>query len=127
MKRYIFLFVILISCDPAQKAKNHLEYLNSFVTEVESGWKSYTDKDWISADSTINEYKSFFNNIELERLSEEERSEYNSLIGKYTGIKTGYKSRKFINNIKGEMTDLGNKAKGFTEGLIKTIDSSILK
>jgi hypothetical protein len=127
MRKYIFFFFILFSCNPAQKAKNNLEQLNRFVVEVESGCASYTERNWAEADSTFNDYQSFFEENKLNLLSEGEREEYNRLIGKYEGMKTVYSSRKLFENIKSEMVDFGNKAKGFAEGVIKSIDTGILR
>jgi hypothetical protein len=127
MRKYTFFFFILFSCNPAQKAKNNLEQLNKFVVKVESVCASYTDRNWAEADSIFNDYRSFFDENKLNLLSEGEREEYNWLIGKYKGMKTVYSSRKLFENIKSEMIDFGNKAKGFVEGVIKTIDTGILK
>jgi hypothetical protein len=127
MRKLILFFLIVVSCSPAEKAKNNLEQLNKFVVGVETGCASYTDRNWAEADSTINVFRSFFDDGQLILLSAGEREEYNRLIGEYRGMKTAYASRKFLETVKSEVVDFGNKARGFAEGVIKTIDTAILK
>jgi hypothetical protein len=131
MKNYVLYFVLFfilaVSCSPSRKAKNNFESFKDFISGIESGCKNYTEKDWSSADSSLKIYQSFFDNNNLELLTAEERSEYNILIGRYNGIRTGSMTRKILDNIRDNVTDLGNRAKGFTEGFVKTIDSSISK
>jgi hypothetical protein len=127
VRKYIFILFILVSCDPAQKAKNNLERLNEFVTKVESGGSLYTESDWVKADSTLSYYVSFFDDNQYNLLNIEEREKYNRLIGMYKGAKAVYLSQKFLKDVKQNIDDFGNKTKGFAEGVIKAIDSSMLK
>ena len=62
IRNFIFFLFILASCNPAQKTKNKLEKLNEFVLGVESGSSSFKESDWVRADSTLNEYITFFDN-----------------------------------------------------------------
>jgi hypothetical protein len=127
MWKYLFFLFIIVSCNPSQKATNNLEQLNEFVMGVESGGSSFTESDWIEADSTFNGYITIFDKSQYNLLNIEEREKYNRLIGIYKGTKAVYLSQKFLKDVKQEIVDFGNKARGFTESVIRTIDSGMLK
>jgi hypothetical protein len=126
MKKYFFLLFILIACNPTQKVKNNLEKLSKFVSGVESGCISFSDKNWAEADSTFNDFKTYFNDEHLSLLSPEERDQYNILNGKYSGMKAVFTTKKAINDIQEGLKDLGNKAKGFIEGVSNSLESDTI-
>lgn len=96
--------------------------MNEFIMGVESGCGSFTESDWAKADSTLSGYISFFDEKHYNLLNIEEREKYNRLIGIYKGTKAVYLSGKTLNDIQQGIIDIGNRAKGFAEGVIKRID-----
>ena len=117
----------MAACNPSQKAKNNLVQLNKFVSGVEIECNSYTDKNWTEADSTFNGYKAFFTDEQLDLLSAEQRDEFGKLEGKYIGMKSVYSAKKVFNDVQEGVKDFGNKAKGFIEGVRKSLESDTIK
>ncbi len=126
MKKLALLSLILISCNPANRAIVYLNGFEQFVNTTISENSAYSSKNWADADSTFKYYKNYFSEEKLNLLSEDDRDKFIQLEGKYEGARTVYSTQKLINDVEEGAKDFSNRAKGFIEGVSKSIDSNVI-
>jgi hypothetical protein len=87
--KYILLFVTVLlmnSCTSIQK-KSFINSFDSFISDVETNYKTYKEKDWEEADLI---YKNLMDVDYVKyqtSLTDAENSHVNTLIGKYQALK----------------------------------------
>ena len=87
-KYLVVVFVVLLmnACTSIQK-KSFISSFDTFISDVETNYKSYKEKDWEEADLT---YKTLMDVDYVKYqtyLTDAENSHINSLIGKYQALK----------------------------------------
>lgn len=87
-KYLVVVFVVLLmnACTSIQK-KSFISSFDTFISDVETNYKTYKEKDWEEADLT---YKTLMDVDYVKYqtyLTDAENSHVNSLIGKYQALK----------------------------------------
>jgi hypothetical protein len=121
--KYLFLFIVFLNlngCISVQK-KSYIDNFETFVSDVEANYKTYSEKDWEEADLkyenfTEVDYKKYNNS-----LTESENSHLNTLIGKYEAIKL----KAGILGIKSQLQNSIQQASTFIDEIVS--DTTLLK
>jgi len=115
MNRIILLFILLIGLGSGcNKNEAYLKDLEKFVTDVEINSKDYTEAEWIEKDYEFTKLSEVRFSEIANKLTPEERSRVNELIGKYRALKI----RKGIGDFKTEIKDRFEQGKTIVKELI---------
>ena len=115
----LFITSILICCTstPSLSKSGFMKNFRTFVAEVESEYKSFTDEDWEKKDVIFNRLSKVDFPKFKDQLTEDEIKEINNLIGQYNGLKFKAKSKEFIENVDEHIEEATEKVKGFLDAL----------
>lgn len=114
----LFLFTVLVIVVSCNKNEVFLRDLERFVTDVELNFRDYSEEEWLAKDKEFTELSETRFKKLRERLSDEEISRANELIGKYKALKL----KKGINDIKTGIKDLFQQGKGVVKELLPDSD-----
>ncbi len=91
----IIVFTGFISCKNDSK-ESFMEGFESFMTEVDSGSKNYSNVDWQNADEQFANFKDNQFPIWEDSMTPDEKAKVNEMIGKYQAqvVKRGIKDFK---------------------------------
>jgi hypothetical protein len=114
-KSVFFYILLLLLGSGCNKNEAYIKDLGKFVSDVEMNYKNYSKEDWLKKDKEFTELSDTrFTEIK-EKLSPEERSLANDLIGKYNALKVKKEIVDFRNGIK----DLLEQGKAAVKELMK--------
>ena len=115
MKKYtLFLFVTFITLCSCTSKDSYILKFEEFVTDVELNYKSYSEADWKLKDEEFKKLSEIQFEEQKNKMTPEEISKVNQLIGKYNGLKIA----SGINEIKDKIKDGIDQAKGLLKEII---------
>ena len=109
-----FSIVFFFSCS-GQSKETYIYDLKSYIETVSADCKNYTEEDWVKSDTAVSEFMQIKEKKFNSEFTEEERSEVNQLIGKYSALRIKHE----VGKIKGEFNDVIDQAKGAIKELSK--------
>ena len=94
------------------------ERFDSFVTEVEANYESYSDADWLVADGKCAEFKAEYVK-RYDKLNEAERDAMSKCFGRYDAVVAKAKIKSAADGVKRFFDDATKYIEGLVEGVTK--------
>lgn len=117
---YFILIGIFSSCQSESK-ENFIQNFETFITEVDTGAKNYSNIDWQTADEKFTEYKDNEFPKWEDLMTSEEKDKVNKMIGIYQALQV----KRAIKDVKNQIENVIDQTKTIYNELSK--DSTLLK
>ena len=117
---FIALAVMLSSCNNGSK-ENFIENFRTFMAQVDSGSKNYTNAEWQTADEQFTDFKENQYPVWEDLMTPIEKDNVNEMIGKYRSLEV----KRSVQEAKSQVKDVLDQTKTIFNDL--TTDTTLIK
>lgn len=119
----LFLFAVLMLS--LASCKTLTERFDSFVTEVETNYETYSDVDWKAIEQKYAEFENEYIS-QYDKLNEEEKAFFKKRMGAFDAVLTKVSIKNAAKGVERFFKDAGDYVEGLIEGFVSSSDSTVV-